>query len=140
LNSIRRLTAGAFGAAIITGSLAAASAQSPAAAAGSPAPMMATMPTRSKLTAASSLLAVRRLANSATLFGQLRLTSSCNKVAFQQAPMQIFPPQYNAVQIAVQRKPCAQGVNWFQASIAIPPNAPYVTVHAINGTFKVLVR
>ena len=54
--------------------------------------------------------------------------------------MQIFPPQYNAVQIALQRKPCAQGVNWFQASIAIPPKAPYVTVHAINGTFKVLVR
>jgi hypothetical protein len=143
LHFIHRLTAATFGAALIASSVGAASAADPTpapAASGAPAMAMPMPMGPAVLTNARALRARRLLPTGASLTGMLQRTNSCNKVAFQQTPLTIFPPVYRAVQIPVKRMPCLQVVQWVAASIAIPPRAKFVTVQAKNGTTKVIVH
>jgi hypothetical protein len=71
------------------------------------------------------------------LRGMLQRNNSCNRVAFQKSPAQIFPPIYRAVQIFVPRPGCLQVIQWAPATVQVPNLAKYVTVQAKNGTFKV---
>ena len=74
------------------------------------------------------------------LRGKLLSPDTCHRVRFVQSPATIFPPIYIAQTYRFRPGPCGMVVSWQDASIQIPPRAPYVTVNATNGTRRVPVR
>jgi|GEM_PF-3682199 len=148
--SIRfKLAAAAFGLALTVSAVPMPSSSADATAAPTAAPnaamsvMPAAMPpSAATLTNARNLRARKLLpTGGATLSGLLQQSNSCNRVSFKPSLLTIFPPVYLAVQQRIRLVGCViLNGHYAPASILVPRNAPFVTVRAKNGTFKVLVH
>jgi hypothetical protein len=148
MSSLSRLAVTAFGLALLASTVPVPSpaADASAAPAASPNAAMSVMPaamppTAITLTNVRNLHARKLIPTGASLTGLLQQTNSCNKVWFRATPILIVPPVYQAVQQRVRLLGCViLNGHYVPAAIAIPRNAPFVTVRAKNGTFKVIVH